>query len=271
MSEKWLDLSGKVVIVTGGSMGLGEKMVDGLAGNGAQVISADVKETSTHDGKVNVEAMICNVANKKSVEAMIDQVVEKYGHVDVLVNNAGVSRPRMLVDYYGKRPEYELSEEDFDFMTNVNQKGVFLCSQAAARVMVKQQSGVIINMSSEAGLEGSKGQSCYSGNKAAVHAFTKAWAKELGAFNIRVIGVAPGINERTPMNSEENFKALNYTRGIDPDKANDDYTGNYADTIPLGRPGKMTEIADLISYLSSDHASYISGTTINITGAKSTR
>lgn len=183
------------------------------------------------------------------------------------MNNAGVSRPRMLVDYYGDHPEYELTEEDFDFMTNVNQKGVFLCSQAVAKVMVKQKSGVILNMSSEAGLEGSKGQSCYSGNKAAVHAFTMAWAKELGAFNIRVVGLAPGINERTPMNSEENFKALAYTRGQDPTQVHSDYSG----IIPLGRAGKMTEIADLISYLASDHASYISGTTINITGAKSTR
>lgn len=267
MSEKWIDLSGKIAIVTGGSMGLGEKMVDGLAGNGATVISADISETAVHDGKKNVEAMICNVTDKTSIEKMVSEIIEKYGHIDILVNNAGVSRPRMLVDYYGEKPEYEMSEDDFDFMTNVNQKGVFLVSQAVARVMLKQKTGVILNMSSEAGLEGSKGQSCYSGNKAAVHAFTMAWAKELGPYNIRVVGLAPGINERTPMNSDANFEALAYIRGLDPTEIHSDYSS----IIPLGRPGKMTEIADLISYLASDHASYISGTTINITGAKSTR
>ncbi|MBV7390553.1 SDR family NAD(P)-dependent oxidoreductase [Enterococcus sp. ALS3] len=266
MMEKWLNLSGKVAIVTGGSMGLGEKMVDALATNGAQVISADITEMDTHAGKDNVTLIVCDVANKASVDSMVAEVVEKFGKIDILVNNAGVSRPRMLVDYYGEHPEYELTEDDFDFMTNVNQKGVFLCSQAVARVMVKQEFGVIISMSSEAGIEGSKGQSVYSANKAAVHAFTKAWAKELGQFNIRVVAVAPGINERTPMNNDANFKALAYTRGLDPTVVHQDFS-----SIPLNRPGKMTEIADLICYLSSDHASYISGTTINITGAKSTR
>lgn len=267
MTESWLDLSEKVVVVTGGSMGLGEKMVDGLAANGAHVISADVVENDSHANQKNVVKMICDVTSKTSVEKMVQEVIKQFGHLDVLINNAGVSRPRMLVDYYGKHPEYELSEEDFDFMTTVNQKGVFLCTQAVAREMVKQKHGVIISMSSEAGLDGSKGQSCYSGNKAAVSAFTQAWAKELGQFNIRVVAVAPSINERTPMNNDATFKALAYTRGQDPNNVSDDY----ASKIPLGRPGKLTEIADLISYLASDHASYISGTTINISGAKSTR
>ena len=267
MSEQWIDLSRKVVVVTGGSMGLGEKMVDSLASNGAIVVSADVSEKNNYSTKRNIDSIFCDVTKKDSIEKLVRLVVEKYGRIDVLVNNAGVSRPRMVVDYYGEKPEYELSEEDFDFMTNVNQKGVFLCSQAIAKVMVKQNAGVIINMSSEAGLEGSKGQSCYSGNKAAVHAYTMAWAKELGPFNIRVVGIAPGINEPTPMNSKENFEALAYTRGTDPSQVHQDYKN----IIPLGRPGKMTEISDLVTYLASDYASYISGTTINITGAKSTR
>lgn len=267
MTAKWLDLSGKVAVVTGGSMGLGEKMVDNLAANGAKVISLDVAKTDAHKDKDNIENMQCDVSKKSSIEKVVKEIEDKYGKIDVLVNNAGVSRPRMLVDYYGEKPEYELSEEDFDFMTSVNQKGVVFCSQAVARVMVKQKSGVIINMSSEAGLEGSKGQSCYSGNKAAVAVYTKAWAKELGQFNIRVIAVAPGINERTPMNNDEAFRALAYTRGMDPNNVSDDYKA----VIPMGRPGKIEEIADLISYLASEHASYISGTTINITGAKTTR
>ncbi|MBP1040057.1 SDR family NAD(P)-dependent oxidoreductase [Vagococcus sp. BWB3-3] len=262
--EKWLDLAGKVTIVTGGSMGLGEKMCANLRGNGATVISLDVVEPAPENETI---FMKCDISNKEDVVSCVKTIKEQYGKIDALINNAGVSRPRMLVDHQGEHPEYELSEADFDFMVNVNQKGVFLCSQAVAREMIKQEFGVIINMSSDAGLQGSEGQSCYSANKAAVHAFTMSWAKELGQFNIRVVGVAPSINERTPMNNEANFKALAYARGTDPSKVHSDYKG----IIPLGRPGKMTEIADLISYLVSDKSSYISGTTINISGAKSTR
>ncbi|SEO86706.1 sorbitol-6-phosphate 2-dehydrogenase [Amphibacillus marinus] len=265
MSSKWLDLSGKVVIVTGGSMGLGEKMVDNLTANGAFVISVDLVENDAQKENVSVDFIKCDISNKKDVEQMVDKVFQKHGRIDGLVNNAGVSRPRMLVDYYGEKPEYELSEDDFDFMVRINQKGVFLCSQAVARVMIKQQSGVILNMSSEAGIEGSKGQSCYAGTKAAVHAFALSWAKELGPYNIRVVGVEPGINVRTPMNNDEAFKALAYTRGQDPNNI----SANYETVIPLGRPGEIEEIADLISYLISDHSSYITGTTINITGGKS--
>lgn len=98
-----------------------------------------------------------------------------------------------------------------------------------------------------------------------MHSYTLAWAKELGQFNIRVVGVAPDVNERTPMNNDATFEALAYTRGTDPKNTTSDYTK----IIPLGRPGKLDEIADLISYLVSEHASYITGTTINISGGKS--
>ena len=237
--EKWMDLNGKVVIVTGGSQGIGEHVVQNLRANNAFVVVADLR--------IN------------------ENFIEKYGKIDAIVNNAGVSRPRMLVDYYGQKPEYELTEDDLDFMYNVNQKGVVLCAQAVAREMIKQKSGVIINLSSQAGIHGSKGQSAYSGTKAAVHSYTMAWAKELGPFNIRVVGVAPDVNERTPMNNDAAFEALAYTRGTDPKNTTDDYTK----TIPLGRPGKLDEVADLIAYVVSDHSSYITGTTINISGGKS--
>ena len=265
MSNKWIDLKDKVVIVTGGSMGLGEKMVENLSSNGAKVVSVDLVDNPEHQNNPNIITVKCDISDKQSVEQMVEEVYEKTGRIDGLVNNAGVSRPRMLVDHYGEKPEYELSEEDFDFMVNINQKGVFLCAQAVARKMIKQESGVIINMSSEAGIEGSKGQSCYSGTKAAVHAFSLAWAKELGPFNIRVLGVAPAINERTPMNDDAAFNALAYTRGQDPNNISSDYSA----TIPLGRAGKIEEVADLISFLMSDHATYITGTTIAINGGKS--
>ncbi|WP_194207455.1 sorbitol-6-phosphate dehydrogenase subunit [Superficieibacter sp. 1612_C1] len=262
---KWLDLSGKVVIVTGGSMGLGEKMVENLHANGAIVVYADLAPNAAFSQIDGITYIKCDVTKKAEVEQLAASVVKKFGHIDGLVNNAGVSRPRLLVDVFKQKPEYELSEDDFDFMVNVNQKAVYLVSQAVARQMVEQESGVIINMTSEAGVQGSRGQSCYSATKAAVNAFTFAWAKELGPYNIRIVSVEPGINVPTPMNSEANFRALAYTRGTDPSHVHKDYKG----IIPLGRPGKLEEIADLISYLVSDHSSYITGSVVNITGGKS--
>ena len=263
---EWMDLTGKVIIVTGGSRGIGEHVVKILRRNNATVIVADLTPNPDYESE-NILFINCNVAKKDSVDAMVKEVIDKYGKIDGLLNNAGVSRPRLLVDFYGEKPEYELSEDDFDFMVSINQKGVFLCSQAVARHMIKQKNGVIVNMSSEAGMQGSKGQSCYSGTKGAVLSYTMSWAKELGPFNIRVVGVAPSINERTPMNDDAAFAALAYTRGQDPNNVSSDYEK----VIPMGRAGKLDEVADLICYLLSDRASYISGTTINISGAKSTR
>ncbi|ECI2305705.1 SDR family NAD(P)-dependent oxidoreductase [Salmonella enterica] len=264
-ATKWLDLSGKVVIVTGGSMGLGEKMVENLHANGATVVYADLSPNQTFSQCDDITFIKCDVTDKKEVENLTQSVVAKFGHIDGLINNAGVSRPRLLVDVFKEKPEYELSEDDFDFMVNVNQKAVFLMSQSVARQMVEQQSGVIINMTSEAGVQGSRGQSCYSATKAAVNAFTFSWSKELGPYNVRVVSVEPAINVPTPMNSEANFRALAYTRGTDPNHVHKDYKG----IIPLGRPGKLEEIADLISFLVSEHSSYITGSVINITGGKS--
>lgn len=263
--KQWMDLSGKVVIVTGGSQGIGEHVVQNLRANNAFVVIADLRNNEKFINDEAITFVECNVAKKIDVENLIKTTINKYGKIDAIVNNAGVSRPRMLVDYYGEKPQYEISEDDIDFMYSVNQKGVILCAQAAAREMIKQKYGVIINMSSQAGIHGSKGQSIYSGTKAAVHSYTMAWAKELGQFNIRVVGVAPDINERTPMNNDAAFEALAYTRGVDPKNTTADYTK----TIPLGRPGKLDEVADLIAYLVSDHSSYITGTTINISGGKS--
>lgn len=262
--SKWLDLNKKVVIVTGGVVGIGAKLTESLHDNGAQVVVADVSIDKNYNEQ-DIYYMKCDVTNKSEVEAMVSEVERKYGRVDALINNAGVNRARLLVDYYNGDPNHELSEDDFDFMVNVNQKGVFLCSQAVARVMIKQKSGVILNISSEAGVEGSKGQSVYSATKGAVNSFTLSWAKELGQFNIRVVGVAPGINEPTPMGNPSHVRDLAYTRGMEAENVSTDYEK----IIPLGRQGKLTEIADLVTYLVSDHSSYITGTVVNITGGKS--
>lgn len=261
MKDGWLNMAGKVVIVTGGSSGIGAKIVQSLSENGAQVIIADISDRASE----NVDFIQCDITNKRQVEEMIGKVAAKYSRIDGLVNNAGVNRPRLLVDYYRGDKDHEFNEDDFDFMFNVNVKGAFFCTQAAARVMIGQNHGIVVNISSEAGMEGSKGQSIYSATKGALNSFTLSWAKELGRFNIRVVGVAPGINEPTPMGNPEHVKALAYTRGMEAGSVSTDYMK----IIPLGRQGRLEEIADLVTYLLSDRSSYISGTILNITGGKS--
>lgn len=264
MSKSWIDLDKKVVIVTGGASGIGARIAENLHNNNSIVVISDLRESE--ESKTHADFFVeCDITNKSSVESMVQQVINKYGRIDGLINNAGVNRPRLLVDFYKKNNAYEATEADFDFIVNVNQKGPFLCAQAVARHMIESKSGIIVNVSSEAGTEGSAGQSIYSATKGALNSFTRSWAKELGRFNIRVIGIAPGINKRTNMNSDENYRALAYTRGLDPNNIDNDYTGS----IPLGRAGEHYEIADLVTYLVSDHSSYISGTTINISGGKS--
>jgi sorbitol-6-phosphate 2-dehydrogenase len=264
MEKSWINLSEKVVIVTGGASGIGSRISEQLQQNGAKVVVADLTvETGNHES--GMYYIQCDVTNKESVEAMVSAAVEKYGRVDALINNAGVNLPRLLVDVKGEKPEYELDEKDFDFMIAVNQKGPFLCAQAATRHMAKQENGVIVNISSEAGVEGSAGQSCYSATKGALNGFTRSWAKELGKYNIRVVGVAPGINEKTGLTTDAYNEALAYTGDIPVEQLGTDYSKS----IPLGRVGKLEEIGDLVTYLVSDHSSYINGTTVNISGGKS--
>jgi sorbitol-6-phosphate 2-dehydrogenase len=131
--------------------------------------------------------------------------------------------------------------------------------------MVKQGQGVIVNMSSEPGKEGSQGQSAYSATKGATDSFTRSWAKELGKYNIRVVAVAPGIMEATGLRTPAYNEALAYTRGVKPEELSTDYTK----VIPIGRDGKLDEVGDFVAYLVSDRASYITGTTLNISGGKS--
>ncbi|MGY4110388.1 SDR family oxidoreductase [Aeribacillus sp. SP014] len=264
MSDSWLELEGKVAIVTGGVSGIGLHITNELIRNGAKVVVADLNgENGPQDN--GSYFLKCDVTKKESVDKMVAETVKLFGSVDILVNNAGVNLPRLLVDVKGEKPEYELNEKDFDFMVAVNQKGPYLCAQASAREMIKQNKGVIINIASEAGQEGSSGQSCYAATKGALIAFTRSWAKELGKYNIRVVAVAPGINEPTGLTSDAYNEALAYTRGVTVDQLSTDYSNS----IPLGRPGKLKEIADLVSYLASDRASYITGTTVNISGGKS--
>ena len=264
MEKGWLELEGRVVIVTGGASGIGKHVAQVLTAAGAHAVVADMTvETGTElDGAYCVK---CNVTDPASVQAMAEAVVARYGRIDALVNNAGINMPRLLVDVAGERPEYELNEESFGRMFDINVKGVFLCAQACARQMLKQGGGVIVNMSSESGKEGSQGQSAYSATKGAVDSFTRSWAKELGKYNIRVVACAPGIMEATGLRSPAYNEALAYTRGCRVEELSTDYSK----VIPMGRDGKLDEVGDLVAYLVSDRASYIAGTTINISGGKS--
>lgn len=249
-------------------MGIGEAIVEDLKDCGAKVVIFDKAEPKEEVLNENVLYYNLDIRNKEDVENAVQNVVDKFGTIDGLVNNAGVTRPRILVDYYKEEPKYELDEEDFDFMVSINQKGTFVVSQAVTRIFYEKRDGVIINMSSCAGLMGSKGHSCYASTKAAIHGFTLSWAKELGPFGIRVVGVAPDILDRTPSNNDEKYRAQAYGRGMGLNFKPEDFFKNYKSSIPLGRPGHLREVADVICFLLSDHASYVTGTTIPISGGK---
>ncbi len=267
----WLDLEGKTAIVTGGARGIGKALCRGLAEVGAKVVVADVNAKASEElvtqlrNEFGAEHIykVTDVTSRASVEAMVESTLEAFGQIDILVNNAGINIPRLLVDPAGKE---ELTEQVWDKVVNINQKGVFLCAQAVARVVIKSgRGGVIINMASESGMEGSEGQSVYAGTKAAVYTLTRSWAKELGKHNIRVVGVSPGILEATDLRSSEYERALAYTRGITVEKLRQKYEKI---SIPLGRSGKLSEVVNTVCFLASQRAGYIHGTTINISGGK---
>ena len=267
----WLNLEGKVAIVTGGACGLGKAVCEGLAEVGAKVVVADIDDQGAKQlAKALKEkfgpnhiSTTTDVTNKSSVEAMIQTALDAFGGIDILVNNAGINIPRLLVDPAGKE---ELTEEIWDKVVLVNQKGIFLCAQAVARVMIQSgKGGVIINMASESGMEGSEGQSVYAATKAAIYNLTRSWAKELGKQNVRVVGLAPGILEATALRSNEYERALAYTRGITIEELHRRYKGA---AIPLGRSGKLSEIASTVCFLASERAGYIHGTVINVSGGK---
>lgn len=270
MSKDWLGLTGKTVIVTGGASGIGKAVSQEFLNEGANVVVCDMNpeaptfETNAESGKLLY--VVTNVTNMESVQAMVNKAVETFGGIDILVNNAGINIPRLLVDPKDPKGQFELDEAVWDKVVNVNFKGVFFCAQAAAREMVKKGEGVIVNMSSESGLEGSEGQSVYAATKNAVNSLTRSWAKELGKLGVRVVGVAPGILEATGLRTIQYETALAYTRGITVDELRAGYSKT--STTPLGRSGKLTEVADLVCYIASKRASYVHGVTFNVAGGK---
>ncbi|MCU9533385.1 SDR family oxidoreductase [Streptococcus sp. CSL10205-OR2] len=262
--DDWLNIRGKTVIVTGASSGIGLSIVTELLSLGVNVANFDISPSDMeHD---NLFYQKVDVTSKEQVEGAVEATLKHFGTIDGVVNNAGINIPRLLVDPKDPYGKYELDEQTFEKITMINQKGLYLVSQAVARVLVEKKQGVIINMASEAGLEGSEGQSAYAATKAAVYSYTRSWAKELGKYGVRVVGIAPGIMEKTALRTLAYEEALGYTRG----KTVEEIRSGYAATnvTPLGRSGKLREVADLVAYYLSDRSSYITGITTNIAGGK---
>lgn len=261
--KDWLNIKDNVVVITGGSSGIGSAIVSSQLDEGAIVYNLDLNNSEVNEK--NYHFIKTDVSQQSEVKMAVETIINKHNKIDVLINNAGINLPRLLVDYREENEEYQMNERDLDKMFNINLKGPVWLSQEVAKTQIKNKKGIIINIASEAGQEGSEGQSIYSATKAALIGFTRSWAKELGKHNIRVVAIAPGILEETGLRTKEYEEALAYTRNTTVDNLN----GDYSKSIPIGRVGKLNEVADLVAYLSSDRSSYITGTTFNITGGKS--
>jgi len=238
-------LEGKTGIITGGASGIGKATAKKFVEYGARVILFDVNEEALKnfwEEEIGDRGwyFVGDISKKEDIEKFIKEIKDKNEKIDILVNNAGVTRDTFLI---------RMKEEDWDFVLNVNLKGIFLLTKEILKLMIKEEKGVIINLSSVVGITGNVGQCNYSASKAGVIAFTKSLAKEVGSRNIRVVAVAPGFIE-TPMTL----------------KLPEEIKKKYLEQIPLRRFGKPEEVAELISFLSSNKASYISGCVIQIDG-----
>ena len=241
-------LSGKNAIVTGGSRGIGKAICEEFAKQGANVaftfFSSEEKAKKIEDdlksNGVDALAVKCDAANYAQTEALVAQVVEKWGSIDVIVNNAGITKDGLLM---------RMSEEQFDDVVATNLKSVFNTTKAAQRTLLKQRSGSIINLSSVVGVKGNAGQSNYAASKAGIIGFTKSVALELGSRNIRCNAIAPGFIE-TEMTGALDEKVVQEWR----------------DTIPLKRGGSPEDVANLCVFLASDMSGYITGQTIHVCG-----
>jgi len=235
----------KVVIVTGGAAGIGKATARRFSEAGARVAVWDVKEG---EGGAGVFQQV-DVTDAAAVEAATTEVFARWGRIDVLVNNAGITRDAQLVKWKDGQKTGEMSERDFDAVISVNLKGVFLCSRAVAPRMIAGGGGAILNASSVVGLYGNFGQTNYAATKAGVISMTRTWARELGRYNIRVNAVAPG------------FIATDMALAI-PEKV---LQGMIAHT-PLNRMGRPEDIAEAYYWLASDAAGFITGTVLSVDG-----
>lgn len=245
-------LEGKNAIITGGSRGIGKGIAEVFAKHGANVAftynsssqSAEELAKELETLGIKAKAYQSNAASFEEAQQLIDRVNEDFGSIDIVVNNAGITKDNLLM---------RMSEEDFDKVIEVNLKSIFNMTKAVQRTMLKQRSGSIINMSSVVGVTGNAGQANYAASKAGIIGFSKSMAHELGSRNIRTNVIAPGFIE-TEMTEKLDEKTVQ----------------GWRDAIPLKRGGKPEDIANACVYLGSDLSSYVTGQVIHVDGGMHT-
>jgi len=242
-----MSLVGKVAVVTGAGQGIGKAISLNLASAGAYIGVNDVNTETIARAVADIEAMgrkavplVADVSDPDAVDEMMQRALDAFGKIDILVNNAGITRDNLLV---------RLKKEDWDAVLDVNLTGTFLCTKSAARHMMKQRYGRIINISSVVGFMGNAGQPNYAASKAGIAGFTKAVARELAPRGITVNAVAPG------------FVDTEMTRAI-PEKVRE----SVGKLIPMERFGEPEDVAHCVGFLASDEASYITGQVIHVNG-----
>ncbi|TCU75621.1 3-oxoacyl-[acyl-carrier-protein] reductase [Tissierella praeacuta] len=243
-----MSLKDKAALITGGSRGIGKEIALELARNGVHIGISYVSNTEKANEVleeiksygVNAIAVKANVSVEEEVFQMIKTIEEELGTIDILVNNAGITKDNLLI---------RMKEQDWDEVMDVNLKGVFLCTKAVSRIMMKKRYGKIINITSVVGITGNAGQGNYSASKAGVIGFTKSMARELASRGIRVNGIAPGFIE-TDMT----------------DVLKDEIKEAMLKTIPLNSFGNPKDIANLAVFLASESSDYITGQIINVDG-----
>ena len=242
-----MELKDKVALVTGGGQGIGRVIGDNLAKSGAHVVLGDINlENAEKSAKAilanggSASATLLNVADPENVKEVFDSIVKKFKPLDILVNNAGITKDGLFV---------RMKEDDWDRVLAVNLKGSFLCGQQAAKQMMKQRQGAIVNIASIVGVMGNAGQANYSASKAGLIGLTKTMARELAPRNITVNAVAPG------------FIDTEMTRVLD-EKIRD----KLIEQIPLSRLGLPEDIANSVAFLVSSRSSYITGQVMNVNG-----
>ena len=240
-------LENKIALVTGAARGIGQAIALQLANDGADLALCDVKvewlEETANKVKAlgrRVETYAMNVADGAAVGEAVNKVVADFSRIDVLVNNAGITRDTLLI---------RMSEEDWDAVLDINLKGAFLVTKAVVKFMMKQRSGAIVNIASVVGIMGNAGQANYTASKAGLIALTKTTAKELGSRNVRVTAVAPGFI-RTAMTEKLSEQAKDAMLRM----------------VPLGRPGEPEDVAKAVAFLASDNAAYVNGQTLAVCG-----
>lgn len=243
----------KVVLITGGAAGIGKATAARFIEEGARVVIGDIDqgagETAAAELGPQVRFYQVDVSDRVAVQAWVNSVLDSYGRIDVLINNAGVLRDNQLVKVKDGELVKQMPEADFDLVISVNLKGAFNCTQAVAPAMIRQGGGVILNATSIVGLDGNFGQTNYVASKAGVAGMTKVWARELGRYQVRVNAVAPGFT-LTEMVQQMPEKVLD---------------GMVAHT-PLGRMGQPRDIANAYLFLASDEASFITGIVLRVDG-----